>query len=298
MSVSTSAFTSASTFASTSTSMSASASASTSTSPSSRFTFWSPSSSSSAGGGSGGGSSGSPETVNTATCASVVVVVKRAASPPPAPVTFPELCSCSSLRGRARRDGSYLGSPTNCAIRHHVRRRTSLRASARSSNNCDKPYTQTLPQVRSNINSGRTVSRWSQNRLQHYSSVNALISRTPHLGSSFASSNQAVAATLSSDSTMQSTTATRPLLLPNRDGGTKSSSIVFSNNTPMTSSSSSPPLSVKREGCMPPNLRTGELASTASFPGLLLPPLPRTDGSIVRHLRTRQRQCLYRHSRH
>ncbi|KAH9075532.1 hypothetical protein EDB83DRAFT_2350458 [Lactarius deliciosus] len=44
--------------------------------------------------------------------------------------------------------------------------------------------------------------------------------------------------------------------------------------------------------------RTHELASSASFPGLLLLPMPRTDGSIVRHQRTRQRPCLYWHLHH
>lgn len=112
--------------------------------------------------------------------------------------------------------------------------------------------------------------------------------QAPCASSSFASSNQ---------QRQQRSPATRrrrpqpplgPCSCPILMCGTKSSSLVFSNNTPMTSSS--PPLSVTREGCMPPNLRTGELASTASFPGLLLPPLRRTDGSIVRHQRTRRRR--------
>ncbi|KAH9069573.1 hypothetical protein EDB83DRAFT_2373405, partial [Lactarius deliciosus] len=60
-----------------------------------------------------------------------------------------------------------------------------------------------------------------------------------------------------------------------------SSSLVFSNNMPMTSSSSSLSSSVAREGCTPPNPRTGELGSSPSLPGLRLPPPPSTDGSIV-----------------
>ncbi|KAH8999811.1 hypothetical protein EDB86DRAFT_2907445, partial [Lactarius hatsudake] len=90
----------------------------------------------------------------------------------------------------------------------------------------------------------------------------------------------AAAATLSDDSTTPSTTTARPLPLPIPDGGTKSSPLVFSNNVPMTSSSSTAS-SVARGGCTPPNLRTGELESSPSFPGLRLPPPPSTDAAPV-----------------
>ncbi|KAH8983645.1 hypothetical protein EDB92DRAFT_1561973 [Lactarius akahatsu] len=52
----------------------------------------------------------------------------------------------------------------------------------------------------------------------------------------------------------------------------------WSQTAPMRSSSSSSSSSVAREGRAPPNPRTGGLASSTSFPGLLLSPPPSTDG--------------------
>ncbi|KAH9167698.1 hypothetical protein EDB89DRAFT_1996328 [Lactarius sanguifluus] len=109
--------------------------------------------------------SGSPETMNTAhqrPAHRLSSSSLRTASSPPAPATFPDLCSLP-LRDCTRRDGSHLGAPTNYAIRHHVRRRTSLHTSASNYNNCNEPDTQTLPWC-DRMSTRGTISRYRERK--------------------------------------------------------------------------------------------------------------------------------------